>query len=338
MEYRYLGNSGLKVSELCLGVMTFGGDTVKNEIATVTQKDADIITSTAIDLGINFFDTADVYSGGVSETVLGKALGKHRKDVIIATKVRFAMGNKPNETGLSRYHIIRSCEDSLRRLGTDVIDLYQIHSYDAGTPLEETLYALDHLIQSGKVRYIGCSNLSAWQTMKALSISEKLNLQKFVTTQLYYSIGMRDIENELVPLCIDQHMGILCWSPLSGGFFTGKFRKNSEMPSGARRSNRQASSFKYWPVDEEKGFEIVEQLERIGMHYDKTIAQTALNWLRLRPNVTSIIIGARNIQQLNENAGALNWKLSSADMEHLNNFSKPTIPYPLWHQMYSDER
>lgn len=338
MEYRYLGNSGLKVSELCLGVMTFGGDTVKNEIATVTQKDANIITSAAIDLGINFFDTADVYSGGVSETVLGKALGNHRKDVIIATKVRFAMGNKPNETGLSRYHIIKSCEDSLRRLGTDVIDLYQIHSYDAGTPLEETLYAMDHLIQCGKVRYIGCSNLTAWQTMKALSISEKLNLQKFVTTQLYYSIGMRDIENELVPLCIDQHLGILCWSPLSGGFFTGKFRKNSEMPSDARRSNRQASSFKYWPVDEEKGFEIVEHLERIGTHYDKTIAQTALNWLLHRPNVTSIIIGARNIQQLNENAGALSWKLSASDMGLLDNISKPTIPYPLWHQMYSDKR
>jgi len=165
MRYRYLGNSGLKVSEICLGVMTFGGDTVKNELATVVQKEADLITSTALDLGINFFDTADVYSGGVSESVLGKALGNRRKDAIVATKVRFAMSNKPNETGLSRFHIIKSCEDSLRRLGTDFIDLYQIHSYEPGTPLEETLRVLDHLVQSGKVRYIGCSNLTACQPM-----------------------------------------------------------------------------------------------------------------------------------------------------------------------------
>jgi aryl-alcohol dehydrogenase-like predicted oxidoreductase len=338
MEYRYLGNSGLKVSEICLGVMTFGGDVVNNELATVSQKEADAITAAALDFGINFFDTADVYSGGVSETVLGKALGSRRKDAVVATKVRFAMGNKPNDTGLSRFHIIKSCEDSLRRLGTDFIDLYQIHSYDSGTPLEETLSALDHLVKSGKVRYIGCSNLTAWQTMKSLAISEKLNLEKFVTTQLYYSIGARDVEHELVPLCIDQQLGILCWSPLSGGFFTGKFRKNVETPANARRSNRQSSSMRYWPVDEEKGYEIVNCLEQIGNLYDKSIAQTALNWLLCRPAVTSVIIGARNIQQLTENVKAAGWQLSADDVAFLDEASKPAIPYPVWHQMYSDKR
>ena len=338
MKYRYLGNSGLKVSEICLGVMTFGGDTVQNELATVGQKDADIITSTALDLGINFFDTADVYSGGVSETVLGKALVNRRKEAVVATKVRFAMSKKTNDTGLSRFHIIKSCEDSLRRLGTDFIDLYQIHSYDPGTPLEETLRALDHLVQSGKVRYIGCSNLTAWQTMKALAISEKMNLDKFVTTQLYYSIGARDIEHELVPLCIDQQLGILCWSPLSGGFFTGKFRRNAAPPKDARRSNSQASSMRFWPVDEEKGFKIVEQLERIGNNYDKSIAQTAINWLLCRPAVTSVIIGASHIQQLIENTGGSDWQLMPEDVEYLDDLSKPVIPYPVWHQNLSDDR
>lgn len=338
MKYRYLGNSGLKVSEICLGVMTFGGDIVKNELATVSQPEADSITSAALDVGINFFDTADIYSGGASETVLGKALGTRRKEAVLATKVRFAMSNKPNDTGLSRSHIIRSCENSLRRLGTDFIDLYQIHSYDAGTPMDETLRALDYLVQSGKVRYIGCSNLTAWQTMKALAISEKMNLEKFVTTQLFYSIGARDIEHELIPLCLDQKLGVLCWSPLSGGFFTGKFRKNSALPLNARRSNQNAPSMKFWPVDEEKGFEIVDCLEAISCNYNKSIAQTALNWLLRRNAITSVIIGARNIQQLTENAGATDWELSPADVQYLDTVSKPLTPYPLWHQMYSDER
>jgi aryl-alcohol dehydrogenase-like predicted oxidoreductase len=338
MNYRYLGNSGIKVSEICLGVMTFGGDTVKNELATVTQKDADSITAAALERGINFFDTADVYSGGISEIVLGKALGFRRKDAVVATKVRFAMSNKPNDTGLSRLHIIKSCEDSLRRLGTDFIDLYQIHSYDEGTPLEETLRAMDSLVQCGKVRYIGCSNLAAWQTMKALAISEKLNLEKFISTQLYYSIGNRDIEHEIVPLCVDQNLGILCWSPLSGGFFTGKFRKNTSPPIDSRRSNPQASSMKFWPVDEEKGFEIVEHLEKISYNYDASIAQTAINWLLRKPGVASVIIGARNINQLTDNVGASEWSLNQDDVTYLDEISKQAIPYPMWHQSYSDKR
>ncbi len=337
MQYRYLGHSGLKISEIGLGVMTFGGDGSKSELGTVNQKEADLITAAALDSGINLFDTADVYSGGATEIVLGKALGNRRKDTVIATKVRFAMSKNPNDTGLSRHHIIKSCNDSLRRLGTDYIDLYQIHSYDAGTPLEETLRALDHLVQSGKVRYIGCSNLTAWQTMKALAISEKMNLEQFVTTQLYYSIGARDIEHELVPLCMDQHLGILCWSPLSGGFFTGKYKRNTTPPQG-RRTDKQSPSLKFWPVDEERAYQIVEYLEHIGLKYNKTIAQTAINWLLRRPAISSVIVGARNIEQLKDNIGGSDWQLAQEDMQSLDTISKPAIPYPMWHQMYSDER
>lgn len=338
MNYRYLGHSGLKVSEICLGAMTFGSEHMKSELATVSQNEANFITSFALDSGIKFFDTADVYGLGASEIALGKALGNRRNEAVVATKVRFAMSDSPNDTGLSRYHIIKSCDDSLRRLNTDFIDLYQIHSYDPGTPLEETLSALDTLVKSGKVRYIGCSNLTAWQTMKSLAVAQNLNFEKFVTTQLYYSLGCRDIEHELLPLCTDQQIGVLCWSPLSGGFFTGKYRKNSDLPADARRSNRQASSMKYWPVDEEKGFEIVDTLEQISQKYNKTIAQTALNWLLCRPNISSIIVGARNVKQLSENIGASGWELTPADAACLDDVSKPAIPYPRWHQMYSDER
>jgi len=337
MQYRYLGHSGLKISEIGLGVMTFGGDSSKSELGTVSQKEADLITSTALDSGLNFFDSADVYSGGATELVLGKALGTRRKEAVIATKVRFAMGVEPNNTGLSRHHIIESCENSLKRLGTDYIDLYQIHSYDVGTPLEETMRALDDLVRSGKVRYIGCSNLTAWQTMKSIAISERMNIEKFVSTQLYYSIGARDIEHELIPLCLDQNIGILCWSPLSGGFFTGKYRRGS-IPNGGRRSDKSSPSLKFWPLDEEKGYQIVDKLEEIGKKHNKSIAQTAINWLLNRKVVSSVIVGARNVQQLQENLGGSGWRLSEEDVDVLNTLSKPEVPYPMWHQMYSDER
>jgi aryl-alcohol dehydrogenase-like predicted oxidoreductase len=337
LEYRYLGNSGLKVSEICFGAMTFNGGK-KSEIGSTDQKEANEIIDLALEQGINFFDTADVYSVGVSETMLGIALGERRKDAIVATKVRFPMDSHPNNTGLSRHHILESCNASLKRLKTDYIDLYQIHSYDPGTPLEETLRALDDLVRCGKVRYTGCSNLSAWQTMKALAISEKLNLEKFVTSQLYYSIGVRDIEHELVPLCLDQQLGILCWSPLSGGFFTGKFRKDMKLPQNARRSQRNASSLKYWALDEEKGYFILDQLEIIGKKYEKTIAQVALRWLLQKPAVTSVITGARDIAQLSGNIQASGWQLELADMELLDSASKPEIPYPQSHQLTSDAR
>jgi aryl-alcohol dehydrogenase-like predicted oxidoreductase len=338
MKYRYLGNSGLKVSELCLGAMTFGDDSYGKEIGTITQTEANRLTGIALENGINFFDTADVYSTGMSEIMLGKALGRKMKDAVVATKVRFAMSDKPNDTGLSRTHIIQSCEQSLNRLGSEVIDLYQIHSYDTGTPLQETLRALDDLVRTGKVRYIGCSNLTAWQTMKALAISEKMNLEQFISTQLYYSIGARDAEHELVPLCIDQGLGILCWSPLSGGFFSGKYRKGMDYPADSRRNFKDAPGQRYWPIDEEKGIRIVVELERIGKKCNKTIAQTALNWLLCKPAVSSIIIGARKEGQMIENLGATGWELSAEDMALLDGISEPPIPYPIWHQNYSDKR
>lgn len=337
MQYRYLGSSGLKVSEVCFGVMTFNGGK-KSEIGSIEQPLANELTLFALDNGINFFDTADVYSLGVSETMLGAALGSRRKDAIVATKVRFPMSTHPNSTGLSRYHIIESCNASLKRLNTDYIDLYQVHSYDPGTPLDETLRAMDDLVRSGKVRYIGCSNLTAWQTMKSLAISEKMNLEKFITTQLYYSIGARDIEHELIPFCQDQNLGILCWSPLSGGFFTGKYTRSNRLPENSRRSQREASTLKYWATDEEKGFELLDVIESLTSKYQKTIAQIALRWVLQRPAVTSVIIGASNLNQLRENTGCSEWQLDEEDMDRLTELGRMPVPYPQSHQLTSDKR
>jgi aryl-alcohol dehydrogenase-like predicted oxidoreductase len=317
--------------------MTFNGGK-KSEIGSVGQVMADEITHSAMDLGINFFDTADVYSAGVSESMLGKALGNRRKETVVATKVRFPMDAAPNSTGLSRHHIIESCNSSLKRLNTDYIDLYQIHSYDPGTPLEETLRALDELVKAGKVRYIGCSNLAAWQTMKALSVSATLGLEKFITSQLYYSVGARDIEHELVPLCLDQKLGVLCWSPLSGGFFTGKFRKGAAAPEGSRRSFRDAPSLKYWAVDEVRGYAILEVLETLSRKYGKSISQVSLNWLLQKNVVSSIIAGVKNKEQLLENCGASGWQLDTADIEALDEVGAPPVLYPQSHQLTSDQR
>ncbi|MBK7213131.1 MAG: aldo/keto reductase [Bacteroidales bacterium] len=336
MEYRYLGGSGLKVSEISLGAMTFNGGR-KSDVGNVSQTEATEMTYVAIDLGINLIDTADVYSNGLSEEMVGTALGHRRKEVLIATKVRFPMNPKPNQSGLSRYHIIEGCEKSLKRLGTDYIDLYQIHGYDPNTPLEESLRALDDLVRSGKVRYIGCSNLAAWQTMKALAISQQMNLEKFISTQLYYSIGARDIEHELIPLCEDQKVGILCWSPLSGGFFTGKYRKSGEEGKG-RRVNKNAASMKYWSLDEERGFRILDVLENISLKKGKNIASIALAWVLHKPMVSSLIIGATNLQQLKENAQASGIKLDAEDLEMLEKVSAPDIPYPQKHQIITDSR
>lgn len=337
MKYNYLGNSGLKVSELCYGVMTFTGS-IKNEIGSVTQEDANKLIAIALEKGINFFDTADVYTNGVSEVILGKALEKHRNSAIIATKVRYPMSNKINDTGLSRYHIIESCNQSLKRLNTDYIDLYQVHNFDSGTPLEETLRALEYLVQSGKVRYIGCSNFLAWQTMKALSISEKLNLEKFVTCQLYYSLGNRDIEHEIVAMCDDQKLGILAWSPLSGGFFSGKYRANQALPPESRLSYTNAVSKKYWPVDETKGYQTLELLFKLSEKYNKTVAQLSINWLLSKKSVSSIIIGARKENQLLENIDSSGWAMDIEDLQLLDAMSANQILYPLWHQKLSDPR
>ena len=327
MKMRFLGNSGVKVSEICFGAMTFGGRGYWKTIGELEQKDANGLINMAIEGGINFFDTADVYSEGLAEEMLGKALGSRRKEIVLATKVRGRMGPGANDVGLSRRHIIEGCETSLKRLGTDYIDLYQIHSFDPYTPQEETLRALDDLVRSGKVRYIGASNHTGWQLMKALAISDKQNLERFITLQAYYSLVARDLENELVPLCRDQNLGILPWSPLGGGFLTGKYRRGKERPKNARRSDPDNQFLQF---DEERGFDIVDELEKIAANHNATIAQAALNYLLRKPAVSSVIIGAKTKEQLADNLKTSDWEMTSEEVSKLDELSMPPRAYPYW--------
>jgi len=325
MKIHFLGKTGIKVSELCFGTMTFGGRGRHKIIGEVDQKEADTLVGMALDAGINFFDTADVYSEGLSEEICGKALGTQRKNIILATKVRARMGPGPNDVGLSRHHILEGCNASLKRLGTDYIDLYQVHSFDPITPLEETLQALDDLVRQGKVRYIGCSNFAGWQLMKALSISERYGWEKFASLQALYSLIARELENELVPLCLDQGMGILVYSPLSGGFLTGKYRRGQPRPEGTRLSQTESNSL---PFDEEKGFNVVEQLDRIGKEHNATVAQAALNYLLRKQGITSVIIGARTREQLAENLRTIDWEMTPAEVTRLDELTQPIPIYP----------
>jgi aryl-alcohol dehydrogenase-like predicted oxidoreductase len=327
MKMRFLGNTGIKVSEICFGAMTFGGKGYWKSIGEVGQKDADSLVKTALDGGINFFDVADVYSEGKAEEILGKALGNKRKEIILATKVRGRTGSGPNDVGLSRHHIIEGCNASLKRLGTDYIDLYQVHSFDPYTPLEETLRALDDLVREGKVRYIGASNYTGWQLMKALAISDKRNLERFATLQAFYSLIARDLENELVPLSLDQNLGILPWSPLGGGFLTGKYKRDKKRPSNARRSDPENQFLQF---DEEKGFDIVEELERIADSHNATIPQAALNYLLRKPGVSSVIIGAKNKEQLLDNIKTSGWEMTAEEVSRLDDWSQPPRAYPYW--------
>ena len=273
MKMRFLGKTGIKVSALCLGTLTFGGH---KAIGGLDQKEADILVNTALESGVNFFDTADVYSSGESEQILGKSLGTLRKSVVLATKARAIVDRGPNDGRLSRLHILEGCEASLKRLGTDYIDLYQAHSFDPNTPLEETLRALDDLVSQGKVRYIGCSNFAGWQLMKALAISDARGWVRFATLQALYSLVCRDLEYELVPLCTDQGLGILIWSPTASGFLTGKYRRGKPRPQGARISDPNAMFINF---DQERGYDIVEELDRIAIAHHTTVAQAALNYL-----------------------------------------------------------
>ncbi len=327
MKTRFLGNTGVRVSELCFGAMTFGGKGYWTGVGQVQQKEADDLVSTAIENEVNFFDTADVYSEGWSEEILGKALGSKRKEIILATKVRGRTGPGPNDIGLSRKHIIDSCNASLKRLGTDYIDLYQVHSFDPRTPLEETLRALDDLVRDGKVRYIGASNFTGWQLMKALSISDRQNLERFVTLQALYSLIARDLENELVPLSLDQKLGILPWSPLGGGFLTGKYRRGKPRPEGARRSDPTKQFLQF---DEERGFDIVDELEKIAGNHKATITQAALNYLLRKPGVASVIIGAKNKEQLTDNLKTTDWEMTPEEVARLDELSKLPRVYPYW--------
>ncbi len=325
MKYKQLGRTGLLVSELCFGTMTFAGKGFWKVVGEQPQDVADKLVQKALDSGVNFFDTANVYSEGESEKMLGKALGEKRKDVVVATKVRGRMGEGPNQVGISRGHIMQSVEESLQRLNTDYIDLYQIHGFDPLTPLDETLRALDDLVHSGKVRYIGCSNLAAWQLMKALGVSDKNNLHRFESLQAYYTIAGRDLEREVVPLLEDQKMGLMVWSPLAGGLLTGKFTRESEGPEGSRRAN-----FDFPPVNKERAFDVVDVMKEIATNHKVSVAQIALSWLLHQPVVTSVIIGAKNDDQLNDNLGAPDVKLNEDELNKLNEVSALPPEYPGW--------
>ncbi len=325
MKYKQLGRTGLLVSELCFGTMTFAGKGFWKAIGEQPQEAANGLVSKALDAGVNFFDTANVYSEGESEKMLGKALGNKRKDVVVATKVRARMGEGPNEVGLSRRHIMQSVEDSLTRLGTDFIDLYQIHGFDPLTPLEETLRALDDLVHSGKVRYIGCSNLAAWQLMKAVGISEKNNLHRFESLQAYYTIAGRDLEREMIPLLEDQKLGLMVWSPLAGGLLSGKFYREGEGPKDARRA-----SFDFPPVNKERAFNVLDVMRETAKNHNASVAQIALSWLLHQPAVTSVIIGAKNDDQLKDNLGSPDIKLTEDELAKLNEASALPPEYPGW--------
>lgn len=325
MQYKPLGRTGLLVSELCFGTMTFGGKGFWKAIGQLSQNDVDDLVARVLDAGINFIDTADVYSEGESEKILGRALGRRRKDVVLATKVFGRMGPGPNETGLSRAHIMQAVDDSLSRLGTDYIDLYQIHGFDAVTPIEETLRALDDLVHAGKVRYIGCSNLPAWQLMKSLWTADKHNLHRFESLQAYYTIAGRDLEREIVPLLQDQHLGLMVWSPLAGGLLSGKYDRDGGGPGGARRVE-----FDFPPVNRERVFDAVDVMREIAGEKDASVAQVALAWLLHQPVVTSVIVGAKTPAQLTENLAAPAVRLSADDLARLATVSALPDEYPGW--------
>ena len=328
MKYNLLGNTGLKVSELCLGTMTFGGRGMWTNIGALPQNEVNKLVKTSIDAGINFIDTANVYSEGLSEKMTGQAirdLGLKRDDLVIATKVRGMMGAGPNSSGLSRKHILQQADESLMRLNMDYIDLYQIHGFDPLTPIEETLEALDTLVKSGKVRYIGCSNLAAWHIMKALGISAQQHLAKFVSLQAYYTIAGRDLERELVPLLLDQKMGLMVWSPLAGGFLSGKYTRNGASEEGGRRVN-----FDFPPINKDKAYDIIDAMQVLAEQKGVTVAQIALAWLLHQPVVTSIIVGAKKEEQLLDNIKATEVNLTVDELAHLNETSKLTPEYPGW--------
>nr|WP_319511011.1 aldo/keto reductase [uncultured Draconibacterium sp.] len=327
MKYNLLGNTGLYVSELCLGTMTFGGRGMWTAIGTLPQDQVNSLVKQSVDGGINFIDTANIYSEGLSEQMTGQAirdLGLKRDDLVIATKVRGQMGEGPNEVGLSKKHILQQADESLARLGMDYIDLYQIHGFDRLTPLEETLEALDMLVKSGKVRYIGCSNLAAWQLMKALGISAQLHLSKFVSLQAYYTIAGRDLERELVPLLLDQKVGLMVWSPLAGGLLSGKYSRDAETKEG-RRVN-----FDFPPVNKEKAFDIVDVMRKIAETKNVSVAQIALSWLLHQPAVSSVIIGANKPEQLADNLDSVNVQLNNDELKQLDEVSKLDPEYPGW--------
>jgi len=309
--------------------MTFGGESDFSKVGATDAKGARRQVDLCIEAGVNLFDTANIYSHGLSEEILGQVLEGRRDQVLVATKFRMVMRDGPNEGGASRFHIIRECEDSLRRLRTDYIDLYQIHEWDGETPLDETLEAFDTLVRSGKVRYIGCSNYSGWHLMKALAISDRRNYVRYVSQQIYYSLQARDAEYELVPITLDQGLGILVWSPLAGGLLSGKYRRGQTAPDGSRHLNNWGEP----PIhDEDQLYNIIDALVEIAGNHKVSAAQIALAYMLGRPGVTSLIIGARSEEQLKDNLGAADVKLTAEERARLDKASQPRLLYPYWHQ------
>ena len=329
MEYRTLGKSGLRVSVLTMGTMTFGGRGGFAQVGSTDVDQARRQVDMCLDAGINLIYTADVYSGGLAEDILGEVLRGRRDDVLVATKVRMTMGRGPNDAGLSKHHVITGCEASLRRLGTDHIDLYQVHEWDGQTPLEETLAALDLLVSSGKVRYVGASNYAAWQLMKALGTSERLGLPRFVSQQIYYSLQGREAEYELIPLAVDQGLGVLVWSPLAGGLLSGKYRRGQQPPEGSRG----LTDWNEPPVYDADGlYDIIEVLVKLAEQRGVSAAQVALAYTLAKPAVTSLVIGARTDEQLADNLAAADLPLSDDERPQLVAVSAPPLLYPYWHQ------
>jgi aryl-alcohol dehydrogenase-like predicted oxidoreductase len=329
MRHRPLGRTGQYVSEICLGTMTFhGGSGFWRNVGTVEQKGATDLVEAALKAGVNFFDTADVYSEGHSETLLGQALkdlAVKREDVIVATKVRGRTGPGPNSVGLSRGHVMDQVHGSLKRLGLEWIDLYQIHGFDPVTPLDETLRALDDLVSRGLVRTIGCSNLAAWQIMKAQGISERRGFARFETVQSYYSIAGRELEREVVPVVEDQGMGIMVWSPLAGGFLSGKFTRNAAGPNDARRT-----AFDFPPVDKERGYDVIDAMKGVADAHAVSVARVALAWLLAKKGVMSVIVGAKTVEQLTDNLAASDLRLTAEELEALDRASALRPEYPGW--------
>jgi len=336
MEYRKLGESGLRVSVLSFGTGTFGGGTeFFRAWGQTTVSEAQKLIGLCLDAGINLFDTADVYSNGLSEEILGKAIEGKRHRLLLSTKTTFRLGEGPNDVGSSRYHVLRSCEASLRRLGTDYIDIYHMHGFDELTPIEETLATLDALVRSGKVRYIACSNFSGWHLMKSLSISERYGWARYVAHQVYYSLIGRDYEYELLPLAIDKSVGALVWSPLGWGRLTGRIRRGRPVPAESRLHKTAESGP---PVPVEHVYKVVEAIDQVSKETGKSVPQVALNWLLQRPSVSSVILGARNEEQLKENFGSAGWTLTPEQVARLDAASETTPPYPYWHQRQFVER
>jgi aryl-alcohol dehydrogenase-like predicted oxidoreductase len=325
MRYRLFGRTGLYVSELCFGAMTFGGKGFWEVVGKTPQDEANRLVGLALDAGINFFDTADVYSEGESEKILGRALGPRRKDIILATKVRGRVGPGPNQLGLSRRHIHESIDASLERLGTDWVDLYQIHGFDAVTPLDETLRALDDVVRAGKVRYVGCSNLAAWQLAKANGLASKHGWERFESLQAYYTIAGRDLERELVPLLKDEQMGLMVWSPLAGGLLSGKFGRDGQGPAGTRRA-----SFDFPPVNKDRAFDCIDAMKKISDARSVSVAQIALAWLLSKSHVSTLIIGAKNEEQLKDNLAVTSLELTAKEVATLDEVSALPREYPGW--------